>query len=169
MGGLQRWQSASRVLHTSPMTTDACRGPAVWTILITLIIEQLLVNIWMYYAKVRAGRLMHALVFLHLLTHAHAKGVNCCAEVRLLLDSGPDGGNCPSVDDCRGFNGTCGELPSQFATVAVMPDYPNGLQDYTCTAFPNDDNSVDSFIVGLISLAIGASCPAGLSSVVLWR
>ena len=31
-------------------------------------------------------------------------------------------------------------------------------QDYTCTAFPNDDNSVDSFIVGLISLAIGASC-----------
>ena len=85
--------------------------------------------------------------------------------MRLLLNSGPDGGNCPSVGDCRGFNGTCGELPSQFATVAVMPDYPNGLQDYTCTAFPNDDNSVDSFIVGLISLAIGASCPAALSNV----
>jgi len=44
------------------MTADVCRGHAVWTILITLIIEQLLVNIWMYYAKVRAGRLMHALV-----------------------------------------------------------------------------------------------------------
>ena len=99
----------------------------------------------------------------------HAKGVNCCADVRLLLNSGPDGGNCPSVGDCRGFNGTCGELPSQFATVAVMPDYPNGLQDYTCTAFPNDDNSVDSFIVGLISLAIGASCaPTDRAGVVFW-
>ena len=87
----------------------------------------------------------------------YAKAVNCCAAVRLLLDSGPDGGECPPVGDCRGFNGTCGELPAQFATVAVMPDYPNGLADWTCTAFPNDDNSVDSFIVGLISLAIGAS------------
>ena len=94
----------------------------------------------------------------HQLTRARAKGVNCCADVRLLLDSGPDGGFCPPVGECRGFNGTCGELPAQFATVAVLPDYPNGLQDYTCTAFPNDDNSVDSFIVGLISLAIGASC-----------
>ena len=104
-----------------------------------------------------------------LLTRACATGVNCCADVRLLLDSGPDGGSCPPVGDCRGFNGTCGELPSQFATVAVMPDYPNGLQDYTCTAFPNDDNSVDSFIVGLISLAIGASCaPTDRAAVVLW-
>ena len=77
--------------------------------------------------------------------------------MRTLLDSGPDGGSCPPVGDCRGFNGTCGELPNQFATVPVLPDYPNGLQDYTCTAFPNDDNSVDSFIVGLISVAIGAS------------
>jgi hypothetical protein len=84
----------------------------------------------------------------------YAKGVNCCTDVRLLLNSGPDGGNCPPVGDCRGFNGTCGELPGQFADVAVMPDFPNGLKDYTCTAFPNDDNSVDSFIVGLISLAI---------------
>ena len=58
------------MLHPLPMTADACHGPchgpAVWTILITLIIEQLLVNIWMYYAKVRAGRLMQALVLEHL-------------------------------------------------------------------------------------------------------
>ena len=101
--------------------------------------------------------------------------------MRLLLNSGPDGGECPPVGDCRGFNGTCGELPRQFATVAVMPDYPNGLQaraggagcagtlhervltqrvrrigaqDYTCTAFPNDASRVDSFIVGLIALAV---------------
>ena len=78
----------------------------------------------------------------------------CCAAVRLLLDSGPDGGECPPVGDCRGFNGTCGLLPDQFATVAVLPDYPNGLQDWTCTAFPNDDSQIDSFIVGLISIAI---------------
>ena len=90
LGGLQRWQ--------------------MFVILVTLVIEQLLVNIWMFYAK----------------------AVNCCAEVRLLLDSGPDGGHCPPVGECRGFNGTCGELPSQFSTVAVMPDYPNGLQARMC-------------------------------------
>ena len=97
---------------------------------------------------------LHTLLSASRTCRYYAKAVNCCAEVRLLLDSGPDGGECPPVGDCRGFNGTCGELPKQFATVAVMPDYPNGLQDYTCTAFPNDDNSVDSFIVGLISLAV---------------
>ena len=74
--------------------------------------------------------------------------------MRLLLDSGPDGGECPPVGDCRGYNGTCGLLATQFATVAVLPDYPNGLQDWTCTAFPNDDNSVDTFVVGLIALAV---------------
>ena len=80
--------------------------------------------------------------------------MNCCAAVRLLLDSGPDGGECPPVGDCRGFNGTCGLLAEQFATVAVLPEYPNGLADWTCTAFPNDDNQIDAFIVGLISIAI---------------
>ena len=74
--------------------------------------------------------------------------------MRLVLDSGPDGGACPPVGDCRGFNGTCGMLATQFATVPVLPDYPNGLQDYTCTAFPDDASSVDSFIVGLIALAV---------------
>lgn len=85
-----------------------------------------------------------------------SRSVNCCEAVRLLLDSGPDGGYCSTVGNCRGFNGTCGELAGQFATVAVLPDYPNGLQDYTCHEFPDDDNSVDSFIVALIALAIGA-------------
>ena len=78
-----------------------------------------------------------------------------------LLNSGPDGGFCPSIDNCRGYSGTCGQLPDQFATVPVMPDYPNGLQDYTCTAFPDDDNSVDAFLVGLISVAIGAAPAVG--------
>ena len=76
--------------------------------------------------------------------------------MRLILDSGPDGGECPPVGPCRGFEGNCGDIATQFATLPVLPDYPNGLQDWTCTAFPDDDNKpVDSFIVGLISIAIG--------------
>ena len=76
--------------------------------------------------------------------------------MRLILDSGPDGGACPPVGPCRGFEGNCGDIANQFATLPVLPDYPNGLQDWQCTAFPDDENKpVDSFIVGLISIAIG--------------
>ena len=76
--------------------------------------------------------------------------------MRLILDSGPDGGACPPVGTCRGFEGNCGDIANQFATLPVLPDYPNGLQEWTCTAFPDDENKpVDSFIVGLISIAIG--------------
>ena len=76
--------------------------------------------------------------------------------MRLILDSGPDGGECPPVGPCRGFEGNCGDIANQFATLPVLPDYPNGLQDWTCTAFPDDDNKpFDSFLVGLISIAIG--------------
>jgi hypothetical protein len=62
----------------------------------------------------------------------YAKAVNCCAAVRLILDSGPDGGSCPAAGSCRGFNGTCGELAGQFATLPVLPDYPSGLQARDC-------------------------------------
>ena len=82
----------------------------------------------------------------------YAKAVNCCADVRSVLNM--EAGDCPPVGTCRGFDGTCGELPTQFAETPVLPDYPNGLQDYTCTAFPDDANSVDTFIVGLIALAV---------------
>ena len=78
-----------------------------------------------------------------------AKAVNCCAEVVAILDSGPDGGNCPSAADCRGFTGNCADIVNQFADLPVLPDFPDGMADYTCTAFPNDDNPIDSFIVGL--------------------
>ena len=81
---------------------------------------------------------------------SRAQGVNCCAAARLLLDSGPDGGSCPPVGACRGFEGTCGQLAAQFAEVPVLPDFPNGLADWTCTAFPDDNNPVDSFVVGLV-------------------
>ena len=76
--------------------------------------------------------------------------------MRLILDSGPDGGACPPVGPCRGFEGNCGDIANQFATLPVLPDFPNGLADWQCTAFPDDENKpVDSFIVGLISIAIG--------------
>ena len=61
---------------------------------------------------------------------------------------------CPPAGPCRGFVGDCADLQAQFADVAVLPDYPDGLASYTCTAFPNDNNPVDSFIVGLIAVAI---------------
>jgi hypothetical protein len=57
------------------------------------------------------------------------------------------------VGDCRGFPGDCAALPGLFESVPVLPDYPDGLADYTCHAFPDDDKPVDSFIVGLISVA----------------
>ena len=71
----------------------------------------------------------------------------------MILDAGPDGGNCPPVGTCRGFE-SCSELMAQFADVPVLPDFPAGLADWVCTAFPNDDNQVDSFIVSLIALAV---------------
>ena len=83
----------------------------------------------------------------------YAKGVNCCAELRIILDSGPDGGDCPPVGMCRGFE-SCSELMTQFADVPVLPDFPDGLADWVCEAFPNDDNQVDNFIVSLIALAV---------------
>jgi hypothetical protein len=83
----------------------------------------------------------------------YARGVNCCAEVRMLLNW--DGG-CPPAGPCRGVDeaGNCGELPQLFATTPVPPYFPNGLSEYTCHAFPDDDRAVDSFIVALIALAI---------------
>ena len=78
-------------------------------------------------------------------------------EVRGILNSGPDGGSCPAVlrGPCRGFTGACSRLPEQFATIAVLPNYPNGLQDYYCHAFPDDNVPGDTLLVALIALAVG--------------
>jgi hypothetical protein len=67
---------------------------------------------------------------------------NCCRLVRGILDGGPDGGACPPDPSatCRGFTGVCSDLPDQFASLPVLPDYPNGLQDFVCHAFPDDDS-----------------------------
>ena len=84
----------------------------------------------------------------------YARGDTCCTLLRAILNNGPDGNNCPPVGPCRGFTGTCGDITAQFAELPVLPDYPNGMQDWQCNAFPDDTNDVDTFLVGLISLAV---------------
>jgi hypothetical protein len=102
-------------------------------VLVSVVCSHLLVNIWMFYAK----------------------SVECCAGLRLILNSGPDGGNCPPAPGaCRGFEGTCGDITAQFAELPVLPDYPNGMQDWVCTVFPDDANEADAFLIGLIAIVV---------------
>jgi hypothetical protein len=133
-------------------------------IIVTLVMECLLINIWMC-APARAPP-QHARVAADAVSNApthprrcrfYSKAVSCCQLVRLVLDSGPDGGGCPPVGPCRGFEGNCADLPAQFASVAVLPDYPHGLADFTCHAFPDDDMPMDGFIVGLSACPLAAA------------
>ena len=127
LDGMQRWQ--------------------MWCMLLTIIITQLLVNIWMFCACPRNGcRAMCVRADLRA-PSADAKGVNCCAEIQALLE-------CPPVGPCRGVEANCGDLAEAFADTPVLPDYPDGLADYTCAAFPDEENDRDTFIVGLLAFAI---------------
>ena len=98
------------------------------------------------------------------------KGVNCCAELRGILNSGPDGGFCPPSGPCRGHVGDCGELRAQFAFVPVLPNFSTGLSGYTCRAFPDTGesgiagNQRDIWIVALVTLAVGLPIVKGLAS-----
>ena len=100
-------------------------------IVVTLVICTLCMNIWMY----------------------QLKSSNCCSALRLILDSGPDGGACPPVGPCRGFVGNCAEITAQFSDLPVLPDWPTGLADYECHAFPDDARFGDTILVGLLSCA----------------
>ena len=83
------------------------------------------------------------------------KAVNCCALIRIILDSGPDGGACPpGAGPCRGFEGNCADITAQFADLPVLPDHPNGLADYECHAFPDDANFTDTLLVSLLAIAV---------------
>ena len=93
-------------------------------ICVTLVLTGLLVSIWFYASK----------------------AANCCAAVRDILGCSPE----PAV--CRGFIGDCGDLSVQFALVQDIPF--NGLQDWTCDAFPNDAYFSDTIFVALISAAV---------------
>lgn len=60
----------------------------------------------------------------------------------------------PPTGECRGFTGNCGDIAKQFETVPIFPLYPYGMGDYKCTAWPDDDQPVDSFVVALIAIAV---------------
>jgi hypothetical protein len=78
----------------------------------------------------------------------YARGVNCCAQVLSIL-------GCASAADCRGVSGAnCGDLAAAFASSPVLPDYPDGLADWSCNAFPDDASPRDTIVVALISLAL---------------
>jgi hypothetical protein len=46
----------------------------------------------------------------------------------------------------------------------VLPDFPGGLADYKCTAFPDEAKPEDALIVGLIALAVALPVTLFLSS-----
>ena len=60
--------------------------------------------------------------------------------------------------------GNCADLPAVFATTPLLPYYPNGLQEYTCHQFPDDDVTSDTIIVALISIAIAIPVTVFLGS-----
>jgi hypothetical protein len=56
---------------------------------------------------------------------------------------------------CRGREGImCGDLAATFADEPLPPHFPDGLADYSCRQFPDEENPRDSLIVALISLAV---------------
>jgi len=134
---------AIAVRHPTASAFLASAGKArrwqVFMSVVTLVISTLFVQVWMFWTK----------------------GLNCCTDVRSLINA--DGGACPPDPNgvgvaCRGFTGTCGDIPTQFADTPVLPHFPTGLWEYTCTAFPDESRPVDAFIVGLLSIAIALPC-----------
>ena len=104
-------------------------------ILVTLVLSTLLTSIWFFYSR----------------------GVQCCAEMRTIL-------NCDPAGPCLGFTGDCSDYQTQFAELQGPFLYSDGpgdpptehdsLADYVCHAFPDDAYVTDQFFVGLISVAV---------------
>ena len=77
------------------------------------------------------------------------------------LDVVPESAGCPPVGPCLGFEGSCGDLQEQFATLAGCyyygdpgaEEYHEFLADYVCHAFPDDAYVTDQFFVGLSACA----------------
>jgi hypothetical protein len=72
--------------------------------------------------------------------------------------------DCPPVGPCREVEGNCGDLASVFADTPVPPYFPDGLSTYECHTFPDDDRPLDSFVVGLISIAVALPVTLFLTS-----
>ena len=109
-----------------------------WMVVVTCVLSSLFVNIWMFYNK----------------------SANCCSGLRALIDA--DGGQCPPTGPCRGFAGDCADLAATFATVPVLPGYPQGLAAWQCHAFPDTGMGGfdgphalrDAILVGLLAIAV---------------
>ena len=121
-------------------------------IVVTLVICALCMNIWMVRPP-PVTHLYHRLAPFRLpslpASQFQLKSSNCCSALRLILDSGPDGGACPPTGLCRGFAGNCADIAAQFSDLPVLPDYPDGLADFACHAFPDDARFGDTILVGL--------------------
>ena len=63
------------------------------------------------------------------------------------------------------FKGDCADIPAQFTGMLCVDTdtqcaaVPSPVNDYYCSAFPDDNNPIDSFLVGLIAVgALRAAC-----------
>jgi hypothetical protein len=78
----------------------------------------------------------------------------------LMLESASATGCDPATPSgpCLGYQGSCGDLATQFATLqgAYVYGLPgeqgcqSNLADYVCHAFPDDSNAIDQFLVSII-------------------
>ena len=98
-----------------------------WCMMLTAIIGGLTVEVWFF----------------------QQKGATCCSQLRELV------GCSANLDvPCRGFSGDCADLQRQFEELPpqVLPPGAD-VAGFTCHAFPDDDNPIDKFFVGLIFAA----------------
>jgi hypothetical protein len=157
LGGLERWQ--------------------MFVILVTLVIEQLLVNIWMCARVLRGGiaRGRPALTPADL-GQDYAKAVNCTRVPRFgsrslhahanyvrpqaaprcgCCDGGPDGGHCRPSATAAASTAPAASCPASLPKWLSCRTTPTACKT-TPAVVRIDYNSVDSLIVALIALAIGA-------------
>ena len=118
LDGLQRWQ--------------------MWVLAMSILLTQLLVNIWMYYAK---GQLC--------CTALREEAADACAAAAPA---------CPT----NTLTMSCADLLTGIA--APASSYPPALVDWTCAAFPDDNLPGDSLIVALIAIAVALPVTVFLQS-----
>jgi hypothetical protein len=99
-----------------------------WMLMLTAIIGGLTVEVWFF----------------------QRKSATCCAQLRALLGCADTALGTP----CRGYAGDCADLQAQFLELPpeVLPPGAD-VAGFTCHAFPDDDNPIDQFWVGLIFAA----------------
>ena len=96
-----------------------------WMLLCTAILGALTVEVWFFQVKANA----------------------CCGQVRQLLGCSDD-----FAAPCRGFSGDCADVEAQFAEL-LLPD-GSTIATFECHAFPDEDNPLDKFFIGLIFAAV---------------